>query len=260
MGRRPTRASASRCRSAPTSWSPAAPTGRPPGVLRRARRHDGDRARRTDFDGRRDGRRRRPRLRRRDAVRRRTRCSPRCTCHPTATPTTRSGTATRVAGDRARAPRRLRLRVVGTRGRCVSAPGGLAVSLVAMTSGIQSATPVGNRSPEPCPGALPSRPVRAGAHRDGHAVPRRRVRRPRRHRAGGRAPRRPRPRRRRRLRHDGGVADHQHRGGRPDPARGRSRPSATGSRSSPASAPTTPRTPSSSPSRPRSSAPTACCW
>ena len=28
------------------------------------------------------------------------------------------------------------------------------------------------------------------------------------------APRRPRPRRRRRLRHDGGVADHQHRGGR----------------------------------------------
>ena len=40
------------------------------------------------------------------------------------------------------------------------------------------------------------------------AVPRRRVGRPRGHRPGRGAPRRPRQRRRRRLRHDGGVADH----------------------------------------------------
>ena len=105
-----------------------------------------------------------------------------------------------------------------------------------------------------------SRPVRAGADRDGHRLPRRRLGRPRGHRPGGRAPRRPRPRRRRGLRHDGGVADHQHRGGRRDPAgrrRGGGRPA---HRSSRASAPTTPRTPSSSPRRPRRSAPTACCW
>ena len=74
-------------------------------------------------------------------------------------------------------------------------------------------------------------------------------RRPRGHRPGRGAPRRPRPRRRRGLRYDGGVADHERPRRTASCCGPSSRRSGTGPRSSPASAPTTPRTRSSWPAQ-----------